>query len=99
MRSAESLVDPNTRLKNLIEDKYMGRLSQWQMSYFCRPSMIPVEPKIDSDLTNYKLNEKRRQQNSCRRGGSLSEELEKTLMRHSNTYWYANQRLKRKAPL
>lgn len=36
-KSLDSLIDPDIKLKQLIENKYMGRLSLWQMSYVCRP--------------------------------------------------------------
>jgi len=96
-RSSESLVDSDTRLKHLIEDKYMGRLSQWQMSYVCRPDVQQSEPRIDSELSPYRSYLRRRQLHTCRRSGSVSEELEQTLMRQSHSYWYTNVKLKNKA--
>lgn len=43
-RSVESLIDPDSQIKTLIENKYLGQVSQWQLSYFysspdCRKSV------------------------------------------------------------
>lgn len=44
----EMALDPNYKIKTLIEEKYLGKVSNWQMGYIYQPKNHSPVDRLDA---------------------------------------------------